>query len=578
MAGDLIGALRVSLGLDTAAFEQGVKRSRDTAKRGSREIAGGFDSIKGSAIAAAAAVGTGLVAAFAAAAKSSFDYADAIADLSARTGASTKLLQEFRYAAQLTGSDVDSADDAVAKFARTLGLAQQGSAAQVKLFERLGVQIKDSNGQFRSLDDVLKDFADGVQRLSTDQERNAVTIEAMGRSAGSLAPLLSQGSAGLNTMAQRAAELGLVLDDQMIGQMGVVNDQLDTMQMVLRTQLVGAIGANVEGIASLAGAVGTLGTALVKSLGYIGNVITGFRAVRAESGLFGAMTASTDALAARGRQRSQVMAILRTPNTGQNGIRAANPPAASGSGVPVIRARGGGGGARRGGAPTAGFAEQVRRGDFDSLIASGPLTIVTPEELERVGQVAVNIGQIAADVPQISQSALFRANAFEAAAGFAEAMAQNIGQAVVFSGDIGKALVNSFKAAAAEVITSGLMDILLGGRGAGGRRGGGLIGSLLGIPGFANGTNYAPGGLAMVGERGRELVQLPRGSRVIPNGQTEAMMGGRQMHVTVGVDPRTGNLTAFVNNQIAATAPAIAQAGASIAQGQAAQRAQRRFR
>jgi len=37
------------------------------------------------------------------------------------------------------------------------------------------------------------------------------------------------------------------------------------------------------------------------------------------------------------------------------------------------------------------------------------------------------------------------------------------------------------------------------------------------ITGFAGGTNYAPGGLALVGERGPELVNLPRGSQVIPN-------------------------------------------------------------
>ena len=38
----------------------------------------------------------------------------------------------------------------------------------------------------------------------------------------------------------------------------------------------------------------------------------------------------------------------------------------------------------------------------------------------------------------------------------------------------------------------------------------------IGIPGFASGTNFAPGGLSLVGERGPELVNLPRGSRVMP--------------------------------------------------------------
>nr|WP_246434338.1 tape measure protein [Shinella fusca] len=45
---------------------------------------------------------------------------------------------------------------------------------------------------------------------------------------------------------------------------------------------------------------------------------------------------------------------------------------------------------------------------------------------------------------------------------------------------------------------------------------------LMGIPGFASGTNNAPGGLALVGERGPELVNLPRGAQVIPNHQIRA--------------------------------------------------------
>ena len=43
---------------------------------------------------------------------------------------------------------------------------------------------------------------------------------------------------------------------------------------------------------------------------------------------------------------------------------------------------------------------------------------------------------------------------------------------------------------------------------------------------FAVGTRYAPGGLSLVGERGPELINLPRGSQVIPAAQTSQMMGG----------------------------------------------------
>lgn len=53
------------------------------------------------------------------------------------------------------------------------------------------------------------------------------------------------------------------------------------------------------------------------------------------------------------------------------------------------------------------------------------------------------------------------------------------------------------------------------------------------LPGYASGTDFHPGGLAIVGEKGPELVNLPRGSQVIPN--AEFSMGGAVMNQTVNV-------------------------------------------
>lgn len=44
--------------------------------------------------------------------------------------------------------------------------------------------------------------------------------------------------------------------------------------------------------------------------------------------------------------------------------------------------------------------------------------------------------------------------------------------------------------------------------------------------GYASGTMYAPGGYALVGERGPEIVDLPRGSKVYPNGVVPAGLAG----------------------------------------------------
>jgi hypothetical protein len=59
-----------------------------------------------------------------------------------------------------------------------------------------------------------------------------------------------------------------------------------------------------------------------------------------------------------------------------------------------------------------------------------------------------------------------------------------------------------------------------------------MLGS--GAPGFASGTSYAPGGWAVVGERGPELVNLPRGSQVTPANETRQALSGATVHVHPG--------------------------------------------
>jgi tape measure domain-containing protein len=50
--------------------------------------------------------------------------------------------------------------------------------------------------------------------------------------------------------------------------------------------------------------------------------------------------------------------------------------------------------------------------------------------------------------------------------------------------------------------------------------------SKIGVNGFARGTAFAPGGMALVGEKGPELVNIPRGSQVISNMRTNRLLEG----------------------------------------------------
>jgi len=90
---------------------------------------------------------------------------------------------------------------------------------------------------------------------------------------------------------------------------------------------------------------------------------------------------------------------------------------------------------------------------------------------------------------------------------------------------------------------------------------------LAGIPGFANGVRNFGGGLAVVGERGPELVSMPRGSSVFSNSDSRSIMGG-QSQTSVQIIP-SPYFDVVVDGRVQSAAPGIAGAGAQLASASA---------
>jgi hypothetical protein len=119
----------------------------------------------------------------------------------------------------------------------------------------------------------------------------------------------------------------------------------------------------------------------------------------------------------------------------------------------------------------------------------------------------------------------------------------------------------SVKEALADMLQS-FADMVLGnafdGLWSGAESGGGVLSGIGKLLGFANGTPSAPGGLAMVGERGPELVNLPRGSQVVTAENTRQMLSGSGGGLTYAptIDARGASLEAV--NELKATLQADA--------------------
>lgn len=86
----------------------------------------------------------------------------------------------------------------------------------------------------------------------------------------------------------------------------------------------------------------------------------------------------------------------------------------------------------------------------------------------------------------------------------------------------------------------------------------------------AAGTEYWSGGMTLVGEHGKEMVSLPRGSRVSTAAETRRMMAANDGGGRLGVDIRlntdlfTATVAGTADQRIGAAAPSIAAGGAQL--------------
>lgn len=248
-----VGSLNVDLTLQSAQFINGLKQASAATTKAASSISSAMNLAK---VGIAGFIGAFSVDMLTSQIQQAFDYGDAIVDLADRTGATTKTIQEFRYAAQLSGSSVESADAAVEKFAKNLGAAQNGNKAMAKSFADLGVTSSDT-------DTALRQTMDGISKLGTVTQRNQKTIELFGKSAGDLTLLLGDGTSGFDALAAAAQQYGIVLDDHVLRNGGKVNDQLDTMKMILNAQMANMIIQNADALMQLANGFMTAAAAAV---------------------------------------------------------------------------------------------------------------------------------------------------------------------------------------------------------------------------------------------------------------------------------------------------------------------------
>ncbi len=177
------------------------------------------------------ALGLGIAAPFAAAARIFETTGSEMLALSRRTGASVEELSALSFAAEQANVSSESLEHGIRHLQKSLFEAAGGSAEAQLAFTELGVSAADlskmtAGGQLAAL-------ASGLAKIANPADKAGLAMKLLGRGGTEMLPLLNMGAAGIGQLTDRAAELGLVLS----GETAVAADEFRKASLALWGQM-----------------------------------------------------------------------------------------------------------------------------------------------------------------------------------------------------------------------------------------------------------------------------------------------------------------------------------------------------
>jgi hypothetical protein len=246
MAGSVIGALRVSLTAETAAFDKGIDRSKtklrqfdaDTRKMAGnvsdlgREFGTGLgpvgtvlDKIGAAGLVAGAGVGAAVVAFQGM--QAALKFADDLDATATKIGVTAEQFQELTFAAKENDITTEALSQSLQGLNVALGAYKSGvgDAKVKKVFEALGI-TPESLADVNNAADFLPMLADKIKALGSTAERVKIA-KMMG--VEDLVPLLMKGGDEIDRLAAKARDLGLVMSNELTAKAADANRELEVM-------------------------------------------------------------------------------------------------------------------------------------------------------------------------------------------------------------------------------------------------------------------------------------------------------------------------------------------------------------
>lgn len=194
---------------------------------------------------AATAVGAASLAIGVAASKAFANYGDMIDKMSVRTRIGREALQELSFAAQLTGTNIDSLSQAMFRASRRIGNASMGTGPAVRALNELNLSAAELSRM--KPEDQFEKLVEALGGVADENMRNQLAFEIFGDNFRQIQPLIAAGADGIREMREEAAELGLVLSADDISKAAAMTDKWTTVTEQLRFAFM-RLGASLSDV------------------------------------------------------------------------------------------------------------------------------------------------------------------------------------------------------------------------------------------------------------------------------------------------------------------------------------------
>jgi len=158
------------------------------------------------------------------------DIGDEVAKTARQLGLGAEALQEYRYAAKMSGVDQALLDKGMLRFSANIADAAKGNKALAKDFASLGIRLKDTSGNFRSMDDVFTDTVEAISKLASPMERSRAAMKLFGRSGIDMTRLFEIGADGMIELREEARRTGHVMSQRAADFSEIFGDNVERLQ------------------------------------------------------------------------------------------------------------------------------------------------------------------------------------------------------------------------------------------------------------------------------------------------------------------------------------------------------------